>query len=311
MRFISPRLCASAFIIFFITHSSLAQETKTPFWQNAPVPDKHRINVVGYTTAGLYAVTMTGLYQLWYKDYPLTGFHTFNDNTEWLQIDKGGHVINSYYLGKFGVEILKWTGMPQKKAAWIGGNVGLAFLTSIEIFDGFSQQWGFSFGDVVSNTAGAATCVVQELLWQEQRIEWKLSFHPSPYAQYRPDEFGTTFPERLVKDYNGHTYWLSGNVSSFLKEDSKFPKWLNVSFGYGADGLTGGHQNITEYNGKPVPQFQRYRQFYFAPDINLTRIKTKSRFLKTVFNAVRFIKFPLPAIEFNEKKQWVFHGIYF
>lgn len=299
--------------ILFITwlNSAFAQENKLTFWQPSPVPDKQRIQIVSYTTAGLYAVTMTGLYQLWYKDYPLTAFHTFDDNGEWLQIDKGGHLINSYYIGKFGVEILKWTGMPQKKAAWIGGNAGLAFLTSIEIFDGFSEQWGFSTGDVVANTAGAATCVVQELLWQEQRIEWKLSFNPSPYAKYRPDEFGTTFPEKLVKDYNGHTFWLSANVSSFLIENSKFPKWLNLSIGYGADGLTGGHKNITEYNGAPVPQFQRYRQFYFAPDFNLTRIKTKSQFLRVVFNATRFIKFPLPAIEYNEKQKWVFHGIFF
>ena len=96
-----------------------------------------------------------------------------------------------------------------------------------------------------------------------------------------------------------------------MKTESKFPKWLNVSFGYGADGLTGGSENVTEHDGKPVPSFRRVRQFYFAPDLNLTKIKTRSKFLHFIFGATRFIKFPLPTIEYNEKSKWVFHSVYF
>jgi hypothetical protein len=65
------------------------------------------------------------------------------------------------------------------------------------------------------------------------------------------------------------------------------------------DGLTGANENVNEYNGKPIPPFERIRQFYIAPDIDLTRIKTKSKFLQSIFGAFGFIKFPAPAIEFN------------
>ena len=31
------------------------------------------------------------------------------------------------------------------------------------------------------------------------------------------------------------------------------PKWVNLSFGYGADGMIGEFQNKSYYNGKPIP----------------------------------------------------------
>ena len=41
-------------------------------------------NVVGYGGA------MVALYSAWYKNYPQTNFHTFNDFPEWKQVDKVG-----------------------------------------------------------------------------------------------------------------------------------------------------------------------------------------------------------------------------
>lgn len=298
-------------ILLFSFFNSSAQEIKPSFLTPSPEYNKKRVQLLSYSLAGVYAISMTGLYQLWYKDYPLEQFHFFNDNNEWLQLDKTGHFASTYYVGKWGIGLFDWTGMNHKKAVWLGGSLGMAFLTTIEIFDGFSAQWGFSSGDMVANTAGYALLMSQQLLWDEQRITLKLSFHPSKYAQYRPDQFGTTFPERLVKDYNGHTIWLSGNIYSFLHKDSKFPKWLNIAFGYGAEGMTGANENVSEYKGKPVPPFERYRQFYIAPDIDLTRIKTKSKFLHTLFGTFGFIKFPAPAIEFNRVNQVKFRAAYF
>lgn len=254
---------------------------------------------------------MVGLYQLWYKDYPLTKFHSFDDNDEWLQYDKAGHFGSAYYVGKWGIGLYDWTGMKHKKAVWIGGSLGMLFTTSIEIFDGFSSQWGFSWGDMIANTSGYVLLMSQELLWDEQQITIKFSFHSSEYAKYRPDQFGTTFPEHLFKDYNGTTTWLSGNIYSFLKKESKFPKWLNLAGGYGVEGLTGANENVSEYNGKPVPFFERYRQYYISPDIDLTKIKTKSKFLHSFFGLFGFLKLPAPAVEFNSINKIKFHILYF
>jgi len=111
--------------------------------------------------------------------------------------------------------------------------------------------------------------------------------------------------ENLIKDYNGQTYWASVNIYSFLKKDSKFPKWLNVAVGYGAEGMIGSYSNPQD-----LPHYDRYRQYYLSLDIDFTRIPTKSKFLRTILNGLSFIKFPMPAIELSQKGAH-FYPIYF
>ena len=127
-------------------------------------------------------------------------------------------------------------------------------------------------------------------------------FNPtSKYAQYRPNVLGKNFQESLLKDYNAQTYWLSANIASFLKKDTKFPRWLNVAFGYGGDGMIGGTSNpMTDAAGNSLPVFNRSRQYYLSLDVELSRIKTKYPFLNTLFKTIGFIKFPAPALEFHQ-----------
>jgi hypothetical protein len=107
----------------------------------------------------------------------------------------------------------------------------------------------------------------------------KLSFHRTKYANYRPDLLGGNWAESFLKDYNGLTFWLSMNIHSFLPENCRFPRWLNVAFGYGAEGMLGGYGNQAMHNGTPLPFYERYRQFYISTDIDLTRIKTNKKWL--------------------------------
>lgn len=254
------------------------------------------------TEAGLYAGSITALSTLWYSNYAQTSFHSFDDNAEWLQMDKAGHVMTAYYISRTGINLFKWSGVERKKATWYGGAVGLIYQSTIEVLDGFSSQWGFSVGDFTANVLGSALATGQELAWDEQRITLKYSFHQTKYPQYRPNMLGSNLSEQLIKDYNGQTYWLSANISSFLSKETKFPKWLNIAVGYSAEGMTGAVFNPPfDPNGYLAPTFDRYRKVYVSLDADLTRIKTRSHFLKTVFNVIGFIKIPAPALEFSEK----------
>jgi hypothetical protein len=272
--------------------------------------NKKKLALVVTTEASLYVGTMTGLYGLWYKNYPQSGFHFINDNGEWLQMDKCGHVTTSYYVGLIGYSTLRWAGVTEKKSIWYGGMTGLFYLSSVELLDGFSAEWGASAGDVAANTLGTVLFISQQLAWHEQRFVMKYSFHGSPYAQYNPDQLGSTFPQRMLKDYNGQTYWISANLSSLGLQQTRFPKWLNMAVGYGAEGMTGTSSNPDEINGNPVPYSERYRQYYISPDIDLSRIPVKSKTLKLILNTIGFIKIPMPAIEFN-KNGVRFHPLYF
>lgn len=291
-------LCTPAQYVF-------AQETKSGFFKADTLYNYKRFRSVAIGSSGLYVASMAGLYNLWYKDYPLTRLHTFNDIAEWNQMDKIGHIGSAYYLGKMGIGMLNWTGMKRKKAIWYGGLMGAFFQTSIELFDGISPAWGFSWGDVSANALGSALLIAQQLAWNEQRIQFKYSFHQTKYARIRPELLGNNLVENIFKDYNGQTYWLSVNIYSFLPKNSKFPKWLSLSAGYGAEGMTDDKLVL------PGLQYKRYRQFYFAPDIDLSRVKTRSGFINTLLYTFGFIKFPLPAIELGVPGKIRFIPIYF
>lgn len=257
--------------------------------------------------------TLIGLSELWFADQPRTSFRFFNDNADWLQMDKIGHMTSSYYLGRIGMRALQWTGTSRKNAVWWGGTFGFVYLTAVEVLDGFSAAYGFSAGDMVANALGTGIFVGQELLWQEQRVLLKYSVRLSPYAQYRPEVLGSSVVERLLKDYNGQSYWLSINAAAwFKKKPDWLPGWVNLAIGYSGDGMLGGGSN-PEFNaaGEPLPSFNRQRQFFLSLDVDLTRIRTKSKVLRTCFELISIVKIPAPAIEINQSGELRGHWVYF
>lgn len=288
--------------------TAFGQSTINDFLKPADTINLKRKNTVLITEAVLASVTLVGLNQLWYSDYPKSNFHFINDNSEWLQMDKVGHFYSSYQMGRLGSEMLNWSGATKKNQLIYGSSLGFAFLTAVEVLDGFSSEWGASTGDVIANASGTALYVSQELLWNEQRIIPKFSFHTTQYAAYRPNVLGHSFTEQLLKDYNGQTYWLSINLHSFLK-DSKIPKWLNLAVGYGADGMISG--NGEDPNFFLGPNNNRTRQLYLSFDVDLTKIKTNSHLLKTVFSVLNTLKIPAPTMEIQQFSQLKLHFIYF
>ena len=294
-------------LLIFCVLSSHAQDTLS---NEAKV--RRNVGIALGIEAALYAATMTGLYFTWYSDYPPSSFHFFNDNAEWMQMDKGGHCLAAYLIGKGGYEAMRATGLDENRSIWLGGTLGIVFQTSIEIFDGFSQGWGFSWGDMAANTIGNGLFIGQQLLWHEQRISLKYSFHPTKFPQYNPELLGSNFLKQTIKDYNGQTFWASFNIKSLLLDkESRFPAWLNFAFGYSATGMTGRFENVTEYNGAPIPQFDRTRQLYFSFDVDFTKIPTNSNFLKYTFKVLNCFKLPFPAIEYNTQGNWIWHWLYF
>ncbi|WP_298903967.1 DUF2279 domain-containing protein [uncultured Psychroserpens sp.] len=287
--------------------SAHSQSRGDSFLKPSDTLHNSRRNAVVIAETSLATLTLIGLDQLWYADFPRSKFKTINDTDEWLQMDKLGHVFSSYQLGRLGANALRWSGVSKKDQLIYGATLGFGFLTAVEIFDGYSEEWGFSWSDMVANGLGTGLYVGQELLWDEQRITMKYSFHQTQYASQRPDKLGEGFLEELLKDYNGQTYWLSANVHSFFK-DSKIPKWINLAVGYSAEGmLTGKEENV---NNIFITQ-NRQRQFFLSLDVDLSRIRTNSRVLRTVFDVLNVIKVPFPAIEFNGKNGIKLHYIYF
>jgi hypothetical protein len=290
--------------IFICANSFLFAQVNFDFENNVERKRNKRTAFVSTAHAVLYGISFSALRQVWYTDNAVTNFHFFNDNNEWLQMDKAGHAVTAYNIARLTTNMYNWCGIynSTKKNAFIGSAVSLFYLTSLEMLDGYSSGWGFSMGDMAANIGGIVILNAQELLWGEQRILLKFSFHPSIYAKYRPALLGKNTVQQILKDYNGQTYWLSVNIADFLTADTRFPKWLNIALGYSAEGMIGGSYNPIIISGTSVIAFERYRQYYLSIDFDLRKIKTKNKFLKSLFNAISIIKFPAPALEFSRNK---------
>ena len=242
----------------------------------------------------LYVGTIYGLSKSWYKNR-LTKF-TFQDDTrEWLQMDKMGHVYTSYQIARHTAALYKKTGISKKQMLIYGAISGVLFQTPIEILDGFSPDYGFSTGDMVANIAGSAIYLGQIALWDEVRIQPKFSFHYTSLAHVRPELLGSNRSERWLKDYNGQTYWFSGSPGTFFK-NSGWPQWLSLSIGYGIQDMVSAETSRSIALG-----YRPYRQYYLSLDIDLTKIKTRSKFVKTVGFLANSIKIPAPALQFSKK----------
>ncbi|MBA4167261.1 MAG: DUF2279 domain-containing protein [Chitinophagaceae bacterium] len=279
--------------------------------------NKNRLWITTAANTTFWTGSYIALNKAWYADYPRSAFHFFNDNEEWNQMDKAGHAWTTYTLSRASGKMWKWAGVNDNSAAILGGASGLIYQSIIEVQDGFSSEWGFSWGDMAANAFGSGLFIAQQLAWKEQRIMLKLGYTPYHYPAdllaRRNNLFGSSLPERVLKDYNSQTYWASVNVAGFLP-DTNFPQWLNIAFGYGSDGMMGARSNIwTDSEGKThdYSSVSRTRRFYLSPDIDLTRIKTKSKLLRSAFFILNIIKIPAPAIELNSKGKLIAHSIKF
>lgn len=300
-------LCTLTLILLLAPWCSARQYTmfehsqrQMPLLDSVPA---HRKWVAGLGLGAAFGGTLTILNQAWYQQYERTRFQTFNDSREWLQVDKLGHGWAAYQLARNAVPLWQWSGMPEARAIGWSTAGSMAYLTLIELMDAHSAKWGWSWSDMAANTSGLLLYAGQQLGWKEQKIQFKFSVAPARYSAdvhvRANDLFGASFAERLLKDYNAQTYWLSFNLRSFMPQSS-LPYWLNISVGYGAKGMLGGFRNeaFDKMGNRTFyrPDIQRVRQWYLAPDIDFTRIKTNHKGVRTLLFALNCLKVPAPGL---------------
>jgi len=295
----------------------------------APADSLHKPRF--YTAVAFSGVAYTGfsigLYNSWYKNFEREPFHLYNDWGEWRHMDKFGHIYSGYFQASLCYKGARWTGLSKNKSMWTGMIMSTVFQSTIEVMDGFSAKWGFSGYDVGANILGLTAFGIQQHLWDNQKIKLKMSSLPQSYAQNpiisesglaqtsleeRTNQlFGDNYFESFLKDYNAQTYWASINVHDFLNTGNKWPQWLNIALGYGAQNMYGGYENNWEYLGERYVldsnKFPRYSQFYLGFDVDMEKIKTKNHFFRTVLSVFNIFKIPSPALEVNTLGEIKFH----
>jgi hypothetical protein len=257
-------------------------------------------------TVAFGSMSFIALNEMWYKDYPRSSFHFFNDGNEWLQMDKMGHAFSTYQLNQFFFNQYQRTGYDMKRSLRNATISSLSYMTTIELLDGFSKDWGFSPIDFCANLSGGLLHLIQQKKWKEQKIQMKFSYHETPFAKYNPSQLGDNFQQRVFKDYNAQTYWVSFNSTLLFNKNNTFRDVLSLSIGYSASEMT-----HAKTNNFIVNNFQGHREFLFSFDADLNRVKWKRKGLKKVMRIFNVIKVPLPTMKIRENGKISFHLFYF
>ena len=309
-------------LILGVSYSSFTQHS-----DSLSLYKKRKILTHGALSAG-YVTSSYLLYNNWYKNQDLKGFHFHNDWNNWRKMDKLGHMQATYMQTAILHDVFKWSGTPPEYAASKAALFALGFQTAIEIMDGFSDGWGFSPTDMLANGLGAGAFVLQERIWSEQKFRIKFAYHSNP-IQFNadiPDKaildvikareeslFGSQAHQQFFKNYNNHSVWLSSSPSAWNKESS-WPEFLSLAVGYRAGNMLGAQNNSWLIDGEvfdAAPYLkERYSSWILALDYNLASINTKSKFLNTILDTLNHFKWPAPAVELRSDGSIHFHLLF-
>ncbi|MFN4910998.1 MAG: DUF2279 domain-containing protein [Flavobacteriales bacterium] len=244
--------------------------------------------------------SLVALQNIWYKPYQTQSFHFYNDGSNWMQMDKMGHALTAYVLTERINSLHRWSSGTYYP--WVGAGYGLTYLGILELMDGYSEGWGFSWYDGLANGLGVFFSLGQNYLWNEQKILPKFSFNRSPYAMYRPEVLGKNFAQQVLKDYNGQTYWLSIPLRKFLPFPEKL-SFLCLSFGLGCEAKLVGDSDSWQ-------QFNAYREFVFSLDIDLRQVAPNRPVLNRILSSINYVKIPFPSLVFSKENKpfrWIYY----
>lgn len=259
-------------------------------------------------TGGIIVLDILGIMKLketWYND-ERGKFHAVpwdSDILRWQQMDKLGHCVHTAFASDFFSKVYRWSGFSAHKSIWMGSLTGWFWMLQMEIADGFFVRWGFSYGDLIGNTAGATFSALRQYFpVQLGGLRFKVSYHTS--IAYRQKQYYN--PEiTKIDDYEGITFWFTANLYDMLPTpwQKGYPgilKPFGLAIGHTAKGVA-----RNSLGGR--------REILLSIDIDITKIPLGPlddfpivRFIKDELN---FLKIPMPTIRISGDR--VLYGVYF
>ncbi|HXG72751.1 MAG TPA: DUF2279 domain-containing protein, partial [Gemmatimonadaceae bacterium] len=124
--------------------------------------------------------------QAWWSGERSEGFFLNADwDQEFRDQDKFGHFLGGYHLARFGYDGLRAACVSKNKALLASATYAAIFQLQIEIFDARYKKYGFSYPDLIANTAGMGLLVAQEVYPKLKAVKPTISYLRSPAMQNR------------------------------------------------------------------------------------------------------------------------------
>jgi hypothetical protein len=197
----------------------------------------------------------------WWSD-DASGFHTvsegwFGANTYSGGADKLGHGFSAYVGTRVVTWAFDWAGNSREDSMRMAGLLALGTFLTIEVFDGLTEQYGFSHEDALAGIAGVALGYAQE---RYPALDDVLDFR----VRYRRSDDAKRLDEAdPVSDYSGQTFFVVAKAAGIPSlRRSPWTRYLEFAVGYGTRGYE-------PNDGHPVDP---YRLLYAGVSLNLSEI---------------------------------------
>ncbi|MEO7648766.1 MAG: DUF2279 domain-containing protein [Gemmatimonadaceae bacterium] len=243
------------------------------------------------TFVGAQAVLWRYFENAWWSGERSDGFFF---NADWDEVfrdqDKFGHILGGYHLTRIGAGVLRNACMSPNKSIALAAIYATLFQLQIELWDAKFEKYGFSYPDLLANTAGMAYSVAQEKYPSLKRIKPTISYTRS--AAMRARDAGR-LPDSEVRqslDYSGQTYWVSAEVDPFLPAEARryWPDALRFSIGH----------SITDWIDPQTGQSKRaQRKILLSLDLDASKLPGEHPIWRTVKNTLSYIRLPAPALQ--------------
>lgn len=245
-----------------------------------------RLILVGGASGVAFALGHGVLNNLWWKGAEAP-FHvnTTQDYLYALNADKIGHAFFAQFASSAYSRAFLWCGLDSSTSAWAGFGIAMSYQTYIEIRDGFSKDYGFSWGDMSANVIGASLPLIKQYVPAVRPFDLQVSFYPS--SKFRSGAYNA-----IIDDYESTTHWIAFQPFSSLPVawQAWYPKWIGLAVGHtvaNLDGTGGGNHRL-----------------FISLDWNLKELPGLPRWLHTIFDVLHFYHLPAPAVEVYPNVVW-------
>ena len=163
-----------------------------------------------------------------------------------MGMDKLGHAYSTYVLTEFFSDGIEKSSAHNRFSSYTGAILAMGLMTYVEVFDGFSEDHGFSHEDLLVDAAGALFSIARRsvpglrekidfrLLYLPSRSTWRaLSCFPEPHCDRDGEAVRGPFT-----DYSAQRYLLALKLSGFERFKPTPLRFVEVHTGYYARGFT-------------------------------------------------------------------------